>query len=118
MLYVSSFIFIYKDDEEGTSFITFVRRSLYPNGDNISKDKGPYPLTIVLLCSWCISSENKDQQYIYIYSIRKRELQGDVAHVDDNYVKFGHECKRAHGQLERSKPQCVIPYLLIDKYKG
>jgi hypothetical protein len=36
MFYVSSFIFIYKDDEEGTSFMTFVRRSLYPKGDNVS----------------------------------------------------------------------------------
>jgi hypothetical protein len=62
MLYVSSFIFIYKDDEEGTFFITFVRRSLYLKRDNVSKDKGPYPLTIVLLCSWCIAFENKGQQ--------------------------------------------------------
>jgi hypothetical protein len=38
--YVSSFINIYCDDE-GTSFMTFVRRSLYPKGDNASKDEGP-----------------------------------------------------------------------------
>jgi hypothetical protein len=63
MLYVSSVIFIYKDDEEGTSFISFVRRSLYPKGDNVSKDEGPYPLTIVLLCSLCIAFENKDQHW-------------------------------------------------------
>jgi hypothetical protein len=64
MFYVPSFIFIYKDDEEGMSFITFVRRSLYPKGDNVSKDEGPYPLTIVLLCSWCIAFENKDQHHL------------------------------------------------------
>jgi hypothetical protein len=27
-------------DDEGTSFMTFVRRSLYPKGNNASKDKG------------------------------------------------------------------------------
>jgi hypothetical protein len=37
--YASSFIKIYCDDE-GMSFVTFVRRSLYPKGDNASKDKG------------------------------------------------------------------------------
>jgi hypothetical protein len=38
--YVSSFINIYCDDE-GTSFMTFVQKSLYPKGDNASKDEGP-----------------------------------------------------------------------------
>jgi hypothetical protein len=38
--YVSSFINIYCDDE-GTSFMTFIRRSLYPKGDNASIDEGP-----------------------------------------------------------------------------
>jgi hypothetical protein len=37
--YASSFIDIYCDDE-GTSFMTFVRKSLYPKGDNASKDEG------------------------------------------------------------------------------
>jgi hypothetical protein len=37
--YALSFINIYCNDE-GTSFITFVRRSLYPNGNNASKDEG------------------------------------------------------------------------------
>jgi hypothetical protein len=37
--YASSFINIYCDDE-GMSFMTFVRRSLYPKGDNASKDEG------------------------------------------------------------------------------
>jgi hypothetical protein len=37
--YASSFINIYYDDE-GTSFMTFVSRSLYPKGNNVSKDKG------------------------------------------------------------------------------
>jgi hypothetical protein len=39
--YASSFtnIKIYYDDE-GTSFMTFVRRSLYPKGNNASKDEG------------------------------------------------------------------------------
>jgi hypothetical protein len=31
-------------DDEGTSFITFVRRSLYPKGNNVSKDEGLWPL--------------------------------------------------------------------------
>jgi hypothetical protein len=35
--YALSFINMYYD-YEGTSFITFVRRSLYPNGNNVSKD--------------------------------------------------------------------------------
>ena len=37
--YASTFIIIYGDDE-GTSFMTFVCRSLYPKGNNASKDKG------------------------------------------------------------------------------
>jgi hypothetical protein len=37
--YVSSFINVNYDDE-GMSFMTFVRRSLYPKGNNASKDKG------------------------------------------------------------------------------
>jgi hypothetical protein len=37
--YASSSINIYFDDE-GTSFMTFVRRSLYPKGNNASKDEG------------------------------------------------------------------------------
>jgi hypothetical protein len=36
--YASSFINIYCDDE-GTSFMTSVWRSLYPKGDNASKDE-------------------------------------------------------------------------------
>jgi hypothetical protein len=37
--YVLSSINIYCDDE-GASFMTFVQRSLYPKGDNASKDEG------------------------------------------------------------------------------
>jgi hypothetical protein len=37
--YASSFINIYCDDE-GTSFITFIQRLLYPKGNNASKDEG------------------------------------------------------------------------------
>jgi hypothetical protein len=37
--YASTFIMIYWNDE-GTSFITFVWRSLYPKGDKASKDEG------------------------------------------------------------------------------
>ena len=37
--YASSFINVYCDDE-GSSFMTFVRRSLYPKGDNASEDEG------------------------------------------------------------------------------
>ena len=49
--YASSFINVYCDDE-GSSFMTFVRRSLYPKGNNASKDEGLYRLTFsVLPCS-------------------------------------------------------------------
>jgi hypothetical protein len=37
--YASSFINVYCDDE-GMLFMTFVRRSLYPKGNNASKDEG------------------------------------------------------------------------------
>ena len=37
--YAFSFINVYCDDE-GTSIITFVQRSLYPKGNNASKDEG------------------------------------------------------------------------------
>jgi hypothetical protein len=39
VLYVSSSINTYCDDE-GTAFMTFVRRSLYSKGNNALKDKG------------------------------------------------------------------------------
>jgi hypothetical protein len=61
-MFLYLFIFIYRDDE-GTPFMTFVQKSLYPKGNNVSKDEGPYPLTIVLSCSWCIASESKDQHW-------------------------------------------------------
>jgi hypothetical protein len=35
----ASFFNMYSDDE-GMSFITFVRRSLYPKGNNALKDEG------------------------------------------------------------------------------
>jgi hypothetical protein len=37
--YASSFINLYCDDE-GTSFMTFFLRLLYPKGDNASEDEG------------------------------------------------------------------------------
>jgi hypothetical protein len=37
--YASSFINVYCDDE-GTSFMTFVQRSLYLKGNNALKDEG------------------------------------------------------------------------------
>jgi hypothetical protein len=37
--YVLVYIFAYWNDE-GTPFMTFVRRSSYPKGDNVSKDEG------------------------------------------------------------------------------
>jgi hypothetical protein len=39
VLYDSFFIIIYWVDE-GMSFITFVRKSLYPKGNNASRDEG------------------------------------------------------------------------------
>ena len=49
-MFLYLFIFIYRDDE-GTPFTAFIENSLYPKGNNVSKDEGPYPLTIVLLYS-------------------------------------------------------------------
>jgi hypothetical protein len=37
--YALSFINVYRD-HEGTSFMTFVRRSLYPKENNASRDEG------------------------------------------------------------------------------
>jgi hypothetical protein len=37
--YALSFIIVYHNNE-GTSFMTFVRRLLYPKGNNVSKDEG------------------------------------------------------------------------------
>jgi hypothetical protein len=62
MFYASLFICIHLRDDEGMPFMTFVQKSLYPKGYNVSKDEGPYPLTMVLPCSWCIAFESKDQQ--------------------------------------------------------
>jgi hypothetical protein len=46
--YALSFITTYHDDE-GMSFLTFVRRLLYPKGNNASKDEGYQPLTLCCL---------------------------------------------------------------------
>jgi hypothetical protein len=46
-MFLYLFIFIYRDDE-GTPFMIFVQKILYPKGNNVSKDEGLYPLTIVL----------------------------------------------------------------------
>jgi hypothetical protein len=43
--YASSFINTCCDDE-GMSFMTFVRRSLCPKGNNASKDEGPLTINI------------------------------------------------------------------------
>jgi hypothetical protein len=60
-MFLYSCVFIYQDDE-GTPFMTFVQKSLYPKGNNVSKDEGPYPLTIVWPCSWYIAFKSKGQQ--------------------------------------------------------
>jgi hypothetical protein len=51
--YASSFINTCYDDE-GMSFITFVRRSLHPKGNNASEDEEP--LTINILCCLVLNS--------------------------------------------------------------
>jgi hypothetical protein len=61
-MFLYSFVFIYQDDE-GTPFMTFIQKSLYPKGNNVSKDEGPYPLTIVLPCSWYIAFNSKGQHW-------------------------------------------------------
>jgi hypothetical protein len=45
---------------EGMSFITFVRKSLYPKGNNASKDEGLYSSTFSMLpCSQAEAFKNK-----------------------------------------------------------
>jgi hypothetical protein len=57
---VFSFFIIVCCVYEGMSFITFVQVSLYPKGNNASKDEGFYRLTFsVLPCSWLIAFKNK-----------------------------------------------------------
>jgi hypothetical protein len=60
-IYLFIYLFICWDDE-GMSFMTFVQKSSYPKEYNVLEDEGPYPLTILLPCSWCIAFESKDQQ--------------------------------------------------------
>ena len=48
VVYDSFFIIICCVDE-GVSFITFVRKSLYPKGNNASKDEGLYNILYVAL---------------------------------------------------------------------
>jgi hypothetical protein len=38
-MYINLFLIFYYD-YEGMTFITFVRNSLYPRGNNVSKDEG------------------------------------------------------------------------------
>jgi hypothetical protein len=40
MSYMFHLSLSYNRNDEGTSFMTFVRRSLYPKGNNASKDEG------------------------------------------------------------------------------
>jgi hypothetical protein len=39
-VYIFHLSFSYNRDDEGTPFMTFVRISLYPKGNNVSKDEG------------------------------------------------------------------------------
>jgi hypothetical protein len=48
ILYASSFINIFCDDE-GMSFMTFVWISLYPKGNNVSKDEGFLTINICVV---------------------------------------------------------------------
>jgi hypothetical protein len=56
--YASSFINVNYDDE-GISFMTFVRRSLYPKGNNASKDEGHYESSLVSFGVW-MTTQLKD----------------------------------------------------------
>jgi hypothetical protein len=40
IFHIFHFSLPYNRDDEGTSFMTFVQRSLYPKGNNASKDEG------------------------------------------------------------------------------
>jgi hypothetical protein len=40
MFYMFHLSLSYNRDDEGMSFMTFVQRSLYPKGNNASKDEG------------------------------------------------------------------------------
>jgi hypothetical protein len=46
VLYMFHLSFSYNRDDEGTSFMTFIRRSLYSMGNNASKDE----VTFNILC--------------------------------------------------------------------
>jgi hypothetical protein len=66
--YASSFINIYYD-YEGKSFITFVWRSLYPKGNNASKDEG---LLIINICVALFLTHSIWEQVLNRY--RKRPI--------------------------------------------
>jgi hypothetical protein len=62
-LFVLSFMFhmfhlslSYNRDDEGMSFKIFVRRSLYPKGNNVSKDEGRRTLIFNTLCFLVLDS--------------------------------------------------------------
>jgi hypothetical protein len=40
MFYIFHLSLSYNRNDESTSFMTFIRRSLYPKGNNASKDEG------------------------------------------------------------------------------
>jgi hypothetical protein len=46
-------------NDENMFFMTFIRDSLYPKGNNASRDQGLQCLTNVLPCSWFTAIENK-----------------------------------------------------------
>jgi hypothetical protein len=55
----------------------FVQKSSYPKGYNVLEDEGPYPLTIVLPCSWSIAFESKDQHLPYYLAFSPHMLSLD-----------------------------------------
>jgi hypothetical protein len=70
-------------NDKGMIFMTFVWRSLYPRGDNALEDEGPWPLKIVLPCSWFTAFENKWPTFIaqQVWGIMCMSLPTMGAHV-------------------------------------
>jgi hypothetical protein len=67
--YASSFINTCYDDE-GMSFMTFIRRSLYPKGNNASKDEEPLTINIcvALFLTHSIWEQVPNKHFIFHFS--------------------------------------------------
>jgi hypothetical protein len=83
--YASSFINICCNDE-GTSFITFIRRSLYPKGNNASKDcKENGPRAIWLIEFWCLMNNTIRELIsflVFVFVVHRMQRELDQGNED------------------------------------